>query len=303
MSNSIPECNRKGEIFSNINSKGYSKYCYLAAFSAIIAGILYDVNPYIPIVICLLCSIIATLIARNFNEIELPKTEIKNLENKNFEYYFQDLKKGFSFIFHSKRLRALLLMVGFLWGLTSLFTTYKVSLLNDLAISATVIGIFDAVYQIFVGISSRYATVINKKLKNKTLTILAFGNTIGFILCGITALLNIPIQFKLLLLAVFYLGIGACKGLSQILKKQYMNNFAKEEVFTKIYTTESMVSNLLRMLVGVVGSIILNNYNIKYSIIISGIIFSIVSFILYKYMKPRFGLKPEEYPKEDIEII
>lgn len=307
LNNSIPECTRKGEIFSNINSKGYAKFCYLSAFSAIIAGILYDINPYIPIVISLICSIIALLISRNFSEIKnenLEKEETtKKRENKDIENYIQDLKRGFRFIFHSKRLRALLLMVGFLWGLTSLFITYKVSLLNDLAVSATLIGIFDAIYQIFVGLSSRYATTLNKKLKNKTLTVIAFGHTVGFILCGIVALVNIPFIIKLTVLAILYLGIGACKGLSQILKKQYMNNFATEEVFTKIYTTESIISNLSKMIIGLVGSAILSNFNIKYSIIIVGAIFSILGFVLYEYMKTRVGLKPEEYPKEDLEIL
>lgn len=297
LSNSIPECSRKGEIFSNINSKGYSRFCYLSAFSAIVAGILYDINPYIPIVISLSCSVIALLISRNFNEIKNEKVKEKSIDN-----YIYDLKKGFGFILHSKRLSALLLMVGFLWGLTSLFITYKTSLLNDLAVSATLIGIFDAIYQIFVGISSRYATTLNGKLKNKTLTVIAFGHTIGFILCGIVAILNIPFILKLILISVLYLEIGSCKGLSQILKKQYMNNFAKEEVFTKIYTTESIISNLLKMIVGLIGSAILNSFNIKYSMIITGVIFSLISFVLYKYMKPRFGLKPNEYPKEDLEI-
>ncbi len=91
-----------------------------------------------------------------------------------------------------------------------------------------------------------------------------------------------------------------CKGISQILKRQYMNNFIDDETLAKVYTTESIVSNLMRMLVGIVGTVILNHFDIKISMIIGGIIFLVFTFILYVYMLTRLGLKPEEYDKADI---
>lgn len=54
------------------------------------------------------------------------------------------------------------------------------------------------------------------------------------------------------------------------------------------------------MLVGFIGTIVLNNFNIKYAMIITGILFTMVMYFLYRYSKNKLGLKPEEYKKSDI---
>ncbi len=172
LNDSIPECTNKNEIFSSINAKGYSKYCYVAAVSSILAGVLYDINPYIPMILCFICSLLATLISANFSDIRLEEQNEKEKTKGNFKEYIKNLKESFSFIFNSKRLRALLFSVGFLWGIICLFNTYKVDLLDQIGVSATVIGIFDALYQVFVGIASKTAVETNRKYRNKTLTVI-----------------------------------------------------------------------------------------------------------------------------------
>ena len=46
----------------------------------------------------------------------------------------------------------------------------------------------------------------------------------------------------------------------------------------------------------------LNRINIANAFLIVGIVFLISMVFVLRYMKPRFGLKPEEYSKEDIEF-
>ena len=60
---------------------------------------------------------------------------------------------------------------------------------------------------------------------------------------------------------------------------------------------------MMRMAIGFVGSLILSRFDIRYAMIIVGIIFTIIVYILYRYMQTRVGLKPEEYKKKDIEYV
>ena len=71
------------------------------------------------------------------------------------------------FVFKSNRLKPLLLILGAIWGLSCLFGTYEVSLLEDLNISATFIGIALAIYQIIAGKMSRQSNKFNNKFLKK----------------------------------------------------------------------------------------------------------------------------------------
>ena len=139
LDNSIPKSKRKGDIFSNIHSRGYSKYCYISAASMMVAGFLFDINPYIPVALSTLFCGLATIISYNFIELQDVKINKKRVE------YTEDLRNGFKFIFKSSRLRSLLLIIGLIWGLCRLFGTYRITLLNELGVSATKIGIILAI--------------------------------------------------------------------------------------------------------------------------------------------------------------
>lgn len=67
-----------------------------------------------------------------------------------------------------------------------------------------------------------------------------------------------------------------------------------------VYLIEECLSSVAFALKSITEPTILSNSIPECSR--KGVIFSLISFVLYKYMKPRFGLKPNEYPKEDLEI-
>ena len=229
LNSSIPKSENKGNIFSKIDSKGYSKYCYISAISTLASGFLYDINPYIPVALCLLFCILTTIISYNFIELE----EIK--VNKKITEYTEDLRSGFKFIFKSSRLRSLLLMIGLIYGICGLFKTYRTTLLKELDVSATYIGIIFALYDIFQGVISKKANDFNEKYRNKTLTILAFGITFGFFVCGVVSLMEIPYQIKLTIVIFSYVLISGSKGIYQVMRNRYMSNFANSKILPKIY--------------------------------------------------------------------
>jgi hypothetical protein len=298
---SIPEGEKKGETFSKIEGKGNKNYYYINAITAVLAGFLYTINPYIPIIGALVIAIIATFLSTGFHDME--KFHM-NTENKEFNIseYILDLKNSFSFIIKSNRLRSLLLYSGIMWGTFCLVSTYRTSLLEDVGISATWIAIIAAIVGIASGIGSKNQLNIHKLFKNKTLSVIAITTATMIWLSGIVGNSNMEPNTIMILITIFYIIIDANKGSYGVLITRCLSNFTNASLLPKIYSINSMSKNIFRMIIGFLGAYILSITNTANSLILTGIIFIIVTIALISYMKTRTGLKPEEYKKEDIEF-
>ncbi len=133
---SIPSSRKKGDIYSKIEGKGYQNYFLIDSITAVISGFLYVVNPYIPMIISLIFTIISTIMSLGFKDIE--KIKENQEEKKQIErHYFRELKEGMSFIIKSQRLRSLFLYVGISWGIFALIGTYRNSILVDIGARTT----------------------------------------------------------------------------------------------------------------------------------------------------------------------
>lgn len=300
---SLPKSNKKGEIFSKIDGRGYSKFCFVGATSTLISGFFYAINPYIPIVFCLSANLFALIIAMNFIDIEnLSQKEKQNKDMKQeVKNMMIDLKDGFKFIFRSNRLRTLMIMLGVWWAIISVFATYQETLLKELNIPSYYIGFMLAGFQMLVGGFSTKSNEFNKKYKNHSLTYIGLILTIGSILLGIATILNIPFELQLMIVTFVFIARAYAKGMFQVLKKRYMNNFADNKILPKIYSVNGIISNLCAMLLGIVASTILKVTTLPNALLILGIITTVIVMILALYSKSRLGLKPEEYSREDIE--
>lgn len=297
LTTSIPKSNNKNKIFSKIHGKAYSKYQYICAITGMLSGYLYDYNPYIPVVLCLLGLILAVVLSSRFIEIEKKDTKT---ENKKINEYIRDVKEGFKFIFNSERLKSLLLMIGFIWGLLCLYSTYQTTLFKKLGMSATFIGIVAALTQILCGISSKSSNKFNKKYSNKTLKMIVLPMTIGAIIAGSVTYTNIPFDAIIAIILITCFLRFFMKGKFQVLRNVYVNSFTNSEILTKIYSAETILCNVMRMAISMIGSFVLAKVNIQIAMIITGGLYTIIAILILLYMKPRVGLKPEEYSEKDI---
>ena len=296
LSTSIPQAPnyQRNEIFSRLDKKGFSRYCIFSAISTVIAGFLYNINPYIPIFLCLVCTIAATAISFNFNDI-------KESESKaSFKDYIKDLKKGYKFITKSKRLRALLIMTGAIWGIIVLLDSYQLTLLQNIGASSVQVGFIFAMFELTRGLFSNTALDFNKKFKNKSLTNILITFSIGFILSGIIALSNLPFYTKLIIIVIVLLIMGAANAIDQILAKKYVNNFASTKILPAIYSAKSICDNIFRTIINLLGAAIVGIYNIDIAMIAMGIFILLLTLGLTIYSKDKLGLKPEEYTQKDI---
>ena len=300
LNESIPETEKRAEIFTKISSKGYSKYSYFSAFGLLISGFLYDINPYIPLICAAICILISIILSANFIDPREIQNKKESEENKTFAEMLKDLKAGLKFIFKSQRIRALLLMLAVIWGIICLESSYRTTLLESIGCSATIIGIIAAVLDVIKGKASTSANRFNKRHGNKSLTIILLITTFSLIAAGTIVVIGAPYAIQLCVIILAFALMYGLKGIYQILANRYKNSFTTPELLTKIYSVDGITANIARMIITFIGSSILAATEIKYAIIIVGIIFTIVALLIAKYMKPRIGLKPHEYKKEDI---
>lgn len=296
LNTSLPEAHTKGKIFVKIESKGYSRYCYISAISTVLSGFLYEINSYIPIILATIFMLLALIISLNF--IEVVKEE--KTEKKTVKQSINEVKESFIFIFRSPRLKSLLLMIGFMWGMICLFGTYQTTLLKDIHVPAKYIGIILATLNIIQGISSKKANNFNEKHKNKSLTYLAIRMALGIAIAGGVVVIGLSRMPQLMIIIFTYILRMSDKGIFQIIRKRYMGNFMTPTMSTKIYAVYSLMASTFRMIIGGIGSYLLTITTIEYAMVIVGILFSIVTLLFSKYMKTRIGLKPEEYSKRDV---
>ena len=296
LSSSIPQAPnfQRNEIFSRLDKKGFSRYCIFSAVSTIFSGFLYDINPYIPIFLCLICIIASTAISFNFNDIREEESK------QSFKEYIRDLKKGYKFITKSKRLRALLIMTGAIWGIIVLLDSYQLTLLQDIGATSVQIGIIFAMFELTKGLFSNRAIDFNKKFKNKSLTNVLLTFAIGFIFAGILAISQIPFYTKLIIIAFILLIMGGANAIDQILAKKYVNNFTSTKILPAIYSAKSICDNIFRTVLTLVGATIVGVYNIDIAMIAMGLFILILTLGLSIYTKDKLGLKPEEYTQKDI---
>ena len=298
---SLPETKRKSEMFSKIDSRGYSIYCFFGATSVLISGFLFATNPYIPIVLCLLTNLSALIVSINFIDIEkaTEKVEKKDMKQE-IKNILCDLKEGFGFIFGSKRLSTLLIFLGIMWGIIDTYATYQETLLKELQMPSYYIGFMLAGFQMLVGIFSTKAIKFNRKYKNHSLTYIGLILTLGSMVLGVVTILKIPFEIQLMIVTMIFISRAYAKGMYQVLKKRYMNNFSNSEILPKIYSVNGIMTSVGKMLVGLLASSILKRTDIFHALLILGAICMGTVIILEIYSKSRLGLKPEEYSEKDI---
>lgn len=299
---SIPKYKKRGESFSKIEAKASKNYYYLNAGTSLVVGSLFLVNPYIPVIVCLLITIASTIISLGFQEIK----EEKKVQGKEISaiqkviYSIKDLKEGFTFILKSQRLRSLILYSGITWGIFSLLSTYRSSILVDMKASATTISIIYAIIYISSAFATKKQLQFHNCFRNHSLGVI-LASTIGaMILSGIIGLSGVTSNFAIFIIAIAYIVIYGMKGIYGVISQRYLSNFASDEMLPKIYSANAISRNIFRTGIGLIGSYLLDITNTANAMILLGLMAIFIAIGLLSYMKTRIGLKPEEYSKEEI---
>ena len=298
LNESIPPSKYKSQIFSKLNSKGATGYYIINMISKIIAGYLFTINGYLPMICSLIVLIISTIISMGFVE---PSQKTNTSFKKTVKIdEIKDIKAGFKFVLKSERLKALILSAAFICALLAILGNYEVNLLEDIKLSSVIIGYAGAINSLVNAIASKKENEFNKMFKNKSLTILSLILSISAIItgiCGITEIKENLIGTIIILGA--YMIFGFINGMYYTIIDRYLMSFANKDIDTQITSVYNLIRNFVRMLFGFIASFILGITTTANALTIVGIIFTIIFIVVEQYMKPRLGLKPEQYSKEE----
>lgn len=287
-------------LYSKLEAKGGSWYYILDGVASLVAGFLFVINNYLPMVICLGFIIISTILSFGFKDIYEVKKEKGGLKN-NLKEYSHDLKSSFKFILKSKRMKAYILFQIVFYSLIEIISTYRSDLLTEIGILEEQFSIIFAILTLIGGISLSLKKPIEKKFKNRTLTFISMMYIGACIVVGaISSLYTGKAIIPIIL--VMYAVQKVSTSIWYILEVKYLKNFTTEDMRNKITFTYEFIGGIAASIFSILGGLLLKIINVKNAFLIVGLFFLASMIVVLDYMRTRFGLKPEEYKKEDIEF-
>lgn len=297
---SLPIGKKRGNLYSEIDGIGASRYYVVDAITSLIAGYAFVLNPYLPIIFCFIANIISTILATRFRSIKLQNEQVEVKEG--VREYFRQLGEAIRFTKKSKRIFCLLLYFGLVSGLIYNLTTFRSSVLEGISIPEHYFGIIFAISQMVAAICAKAQIFIHKRFRNKTLAVLGIPLTISCIIIGFLAMIGTSTTFKVIIVLLF-VSQGAIKGAYNVLIYRYLNNFTNRKIRTKLATIRNMFYNISSIFISLFGAMLLNYTDSANTIIIVGCMMTILIILLLDYMRGKVGLKPEQYKKEDLKYM
>ena len=295
---------RGGEgLYSKLDAKGGSWYYILDGISSLVAGYLFVINNYIPMIICLGFIIISTILSFGFKDIYKVKKHHKlNIGLSNtLKEYGNDLKNSFKFILNSKRMKAFILFQVVFYSVIEIVDTYNSDLLINIGIPEEQFSMIFAVLILIGGISLSLKETIEKKFENRTLAFISLMYIGACIIIGaVTTLLNGKIIIPIVL--IMFAIQKVTTSIWYILEAKYLKNFTKEQIRNKITFTYEFVGGIVASIFSILGGVLLKVLNVENAFLIVGLLALASMVVALDYMRTRFGLKPGEYKKEDIEF-
>lgn len=289
---SLKKADRLDE-YGKIEGKGSGAYFIIEAIACVISGYLYSISPYLPIIFTGMCFAIATIIALNFEEVETSQ------EYTNSKEYFTSLKSSFNFIFHSPRLRALLLFSLVFYGVVTASKLLMNAFFVEFKLSSEGFGYAFAIFAILSAIGSRMQRTIEKKHRNNTLQFFSISYIIVLTLAGILGIFNIS-NSTAIYIGVTCFGIQAfLKGAYRIVMKQYITRYTTQKIRNTLMSFYYLVENIGNCAFSFMTSIIIGIMSASISCVIIGIILFILTALVLVYMEKRVGLDPTTYTKKD----
>ena len=295
---------RGGEgLYSKLDAKGGSLYYILDGVASLTAGYLFVMNNYLPMFVCLGFIIISTILSFKFEDIYEVKKE-KNISSgliPTLKEYKQDLKTSFKFILKSKRMKAFILFQIVFYSLISIIDTYNGDLLTDIGIPEEHYSMIFAILNLIGGISLSLKKPIEKKFKNRTLAFISLMYIGACIVIGAISTMYAD-NFIIPVILVMYVIQRISTSIWYILESKYLKNFTNEDMRNKITFTYEFIGGIAASIFSILGGLLLEVASVQNAFLLVGLIALASMVVTLDYMRTRFGLKPEEYRKEDIEL-
>ena len=295
---SLPKDGKRGHAFSKIDGKGIAWYYYADAITSVASGFLYVINGYLPLILCLICCLISTVLSFKFSDVR--KSEIKIVSVKQ---YMKDLKHSFKFMMQSDRLKYLFIFGSSFAALLGVLVSLRSGTFEQIGVPEQYFGVVFAALGIISGITAKNQNRIHNRFTNKTLAVISIPTAISCILVGFCVLGNFNFNATLVILIALFLIQFIAKGAFYTLIKRYLNNFTNSAMRNKITSAYNLIESIARATVALITSWLLKITTASNAMLVIGCILTIIIVLLLDKMRNKVGLKPEEYSKKEIEFL
>lgn len=251
--------------------------------------------------ICLGFAVISTILSFGFKDVYEVKREKKLGLGQTLKEYGRDLRTSFKFILKSKRMKAFVLFQVVFYSLIEIIETYNSDLLVNIGIPEQQFSMIFAILTLIGGISLSLKRPIEKKLKNRTLTFLSLMYIGACIIIGVVSSIYTG-ETIIPIILIMYAIQKMSTSIWYILESKYLKNFTKEEERNKITFTYEFIGGIVASIFSILGGLLLEIIDVNNAFLLVGLIALVIMIATLQYMKTRFGLKPEEYKKEDLEF-
>ena len=295
---------RGGEgLYSKLDTKGGSWYYILDGIASLIAGYLFVINNYLPLLICLFFLIISTILSFRFKDvypISTSKDKNSSIKEKVKETMI-DLGKCFKFILKSNRMKAFILFQIVFYSFIKITDPFRGQLLTDLKIPEEQFSMIFGAFTLIGGLSLGLKKNIEKKFKNRTLTFISLIHIGSCIIIGIISSLSTS-QLIIPIILILYSIMKISTSIWWVLETKYLKNFTSENMRSKLTFTYEIIGGISASICSIFGGLLLKVINVENAFLVLGLFYFACMVLVLDYMRKRFGLRPKEYSKEDIEF-
>ena len=288
-------------LYTKLDAKGGAFYYLLDGIASLMAGYLFVIDNYLPMYICLTLCVIATILSLFFKEVYPTQKEEKKSLGKFVREYKNDLKVAMKFILKSRRMKSYILFGAIFYGMISIFDTYKGDLLTDMGVPEEQYSMIFAILTLIGGLSINLIRTLEKKFKNRILTFLSLTYIGSFVIVGVLVT-NFSGRLLLPIILFMYCLSRVTNSIWYILEYKYLKNFTTPEMRNKITFAYELINGIVASIMAVLGGLVLKIIEIQDAVLVVSLASLVVIILILDYMRTRFGLKPEEYKKEDIEF-
>ena len=242
-------------------------------------------------------NIFAKINAKGTSRIFYFKFYYKN--KTNVKKQLSDIEEGFKYVLKSERLKALIIAASLIASLLSILVNYRTSLLQDIKMPASFMGIISALLSFSSAYACKKQNDFHNRYRNKSIIIMALMISVSTILAGIIALKAEGSTILIMIIIALYLFTKYAHGMFYAIIDRYFRNFTNKNIDTKVFATKNLFVNTVSAVMGILASFLLDKMQTAYCMIVIGVAFTILYILMGTYMKTRVGLKPEQYSKEE----
>lgn len=285
-------------LYSKLDSKGASWYYWLDGIICIATGYLFVINNYLPMIICMGFVIVSIILSAKFKDVY--KKEVQKVKvSKILKEYSQDLKTSVKFIVKSSRMKSYIIFGSIFYGTITIIDLYRSDLIISKGMPEEQYSMMFAVLTILAGISVMLSKKVHKKFKNRTLTFISLSYILCCIVVGIIAN-TLSNSIAIPMIIILYVLMKMFTSIWYVLEYKYLKNFTTEEIRNKIMFTYELIGGVITSILAFIGSMVLEKFEVSQAFLLVSLAALIAIVLSLDYMRSRFGLKPKDYKKEDI---